>query len=86
MEPGIEPLDLAEPRELAPGRDERLLHGIIGQVDIAQDPLRDGEQPIRRAASEGPKGLLVPGPRRQYERPIHALPSGSRPIWARSLI
>ena len=72
MEPGVETLGLAEPRELAPGRDERLLHGVLGPVDVTQDPMRDGEEPIRRAAGEGGEGLLVPGSSRQDERPIHA--------------
>ena len=72
MEPGVETLDLAEPRKLTPGCDERLLDGVFGSVDITQDPMRDGEEPIRRAAGEGGEGLLVPGSSRQDERPIHA--------------
>jgi hypothetical protein len=72
MKPGVETLGLTEPRKLAPGRDERLLHGVIGQVGVTQDPIRDGEEPICRAASEGGERLLVPGSSRQDERPIHA--------------
>jgi hypothetical protein len=60
MEPGVETLGLAEPRKLPPGRDERLLHGVLGPSDVTQDPMRDGEEPIRRAAGEGGEGLLVP--------------------------
>ena len=72
MKPGVETLGLAEPRKLAPGRDERLLHGVFGPVDVTQDPMRDGEEPICRAASEGGECLVVPGSSRQDERPIHA--------------
>jgi hypothetical protein len=49
-----------------------LLHGVIGSVDVTQDPMRDGEEPICRAASEGGECLLVPQSSRQDERSIHA--------------
>ena len=82
MKPGVEPIGLAEPRELAPGRDERLLDGVLGQADVTQDPMRDGEQPICRATGEGGEGLLVPSTSRQDERLVHACLSTSRPGWA----
>ena len=47
VQPGVEALDLAEPREFPPGRDEGLLYGVLGPIDIAQDPMRDGVEPIR---------------------------------------
>ena len=72
MKPGVETLGLAEPRKLAPSRDDRQLDGVFGPVDVTQDPIRDGEEPICRAASEGGECLLVPGSSRQNERPIHA--------------
>jgi hypothetical protein len=42
--PGFEPLRVAQPRQLAPGDDQGLLHGVVGGVDVAQDPLGEHEQ------------------------------------------
>ena len=71
MDPGIEAFGFAQAWELFPGRHEGLLHGILGTSDIAQDPMRDPEQPISRTAGDRGEGLLVPGPRRLYERSVH---------------
>ncbi len=75
MNPRLETLDVAERGKLPPRRDERLLDGILGTPDVTQDPMRDGEQPVSRAAGDGGERLLVPGPRRFDEREVH--PSGS---------
>ena len=60
MDPGLEPIDLAELRKLPPGHDESLLHGILGQSDVTQDPIRNGEEPISRATGDRGKCLFVP--------------------------
>jgi hypothetical protein len=52
-----------------------LLDGILGARDVTQDPMRDDEQPVSLAASDGGVGLLVPGPCRLDEGEVH--PSGS---------
>ena len=75
MEPCLERSVFAECRQLPPRGDERLLDGVLGAPDVTQDPMRDGEQPVSRAASDGGEGLLVPGPRRLDEGEVY--PSGS---------
>ena len=75
MDPGLEALDVAERGQLPPRRDERLLDSVLGTPDVTQDPMRDGEQPVSRAADDGGERLLVPGPCRLDEREVH--PSGS---------
>ena len=75
MNPCLEALDVAERGKLPPRRDERLLDGVLGAPDVTQDPMRDGEQPVSRAAGDGGERLLVPGPRCFDERQVH--PSGS---------
>ena len=46
MEPRVEPVRIAEPGQVAPGDHQRVLHGILGPVDVAEDPLRDREEPV----------------------------------------
>ena len=60
MEPGVEAIDIPERRQLAPGEHEGLLDGILGEPEIAQDPIRDREEPPGRQADQG------------FERPIIA--------------
>ena len=48
VEPGVEPIRIAEPGQLAPGDHQRLLHGILGSADVAEDPLGDREESVRR--------------------------------------
>jgi hypothetical protein len=50
-----------------------MLHRVLGTVDVAQDPVRDREQPIRRATGDGGERLLVPEPSRLDEGSVHAL-------------
>ena len=71
MNPCLKALDVAERGKIPPRRDERLLDGVLGAPDVTQDPMRDGEQPVSRAAGDGGKRLLVPGPRCFDERQVH---------------
>ena len=82
MEPGVEALDLAKPRELAPGRDEGLLHGVLGPMDIAQDPMRDGEEPIRRAAGEEANASSSPDRAARTSDRSTLRSADARPVWA----
>ena len=63
-EPRLESLRIAEARQLTPGRDERLLDGILGAVEVAQDALGHGEQPVGIGARQEAEGLSVSVPRR----------------------
>jgi hypothetical protein len=71
MNPCLKALDVAERGKIPPRRDERLLDSVLGASDVTQDPMRDGEQPVSRAAGDGGKRLLVPGPRCFDERQVH---------------
>lgn len=67
-------------------RDERQLDSVLGAPDVTQDPMRDDEQPVSAAASDGGEGLLVPGPCRLDEVEIHPSDSVHRaPDWGRSV-
>jgi hypothetical protein len=42
-----------------PSRDERRLNGVLGQVDVAQDPTRDRHASVADRLRKGVEGLLV---------------------------
>jgi hypothetical protein len=46
MQPGIEPVRVAEAAHVTPCPDERVLDGILRRVLVAHDPLRDRKEPV----------------------------------------
>ena len=46
MEPGVEPVRVAQAGQVAPGGHERVLERILRPLDITNDPLREREQAI----------------------------------------
>ena len=46
MEPGLEPLRIAQRRQIPPGADQRLLRGILRTVAVTEDAVREGEAAI----------------------------------------
>ena len=71
MHPRVEPVRIAEPRQVTPGDHQRVLEGILGPVDIAEDPLRDREEPVAVRLDQVHEGRLVPSLRRLDEVAIH---------------
>ena len=59
IEPGVEPVRIAEAGQLAPGDHKCLLHRILGPVDVAEDSLADREEPVTTGSREDAKGLTV---------------------------
>jgi len=59
MEPGFEPIELAQRGKLAPNLDERHLYGVFGQVGVPQDSVRNKHAPSADLANQGGEGLLV---------------------------
>src|SRR4029078_2114155 len=59
MEPGIEPLRVAERRKVAPGAEERLLGGVLSTMGIAQDPVRQGVAAIHVTRRERRERLTI---------------------------
>jgi len=59
VEPRIEPVRIAEPAQITPGDHQRVLQGILGSVDVAQDPLRQREQAIHARAKQVDERRLV---------------------------
>ena len=75
VRPGVETVRVAQPRQLVPDRDQRLLQRILGEVVVAQDPVGGREQAAGRQAHQRLEGLLVATRRSRYEVTLHALPS-----------
>ncbi len=59
MEPDLEAFGVAQPRELAPREEECLLHGVLGPLDIAQDPVGDGVAAVTVQVEELREGDVV---------------------------
>ena len=46
MEPGLEPLGIAQRRQIPPGAEQRLLSRVLRPVAITEDPVGEGEAAI----------------------------------------
>ena len=83
MEPRLEPVGIAERPQVPPGADVRGLHRIFGEVDVAQDPVRDAEAAVAGDADERIEGILIAF-LRQFDRPsIHGTSLVRRVRWTR---
>ena len=52
LEPRIEAVRIAESPQVTPGDHQRILEGILGPIDVAEDPLGDREQPVTPVADQ----------------------------------
>ena len=59
MEPRLEAGRVAQGSELAPGRDQRGLDGVLRQVEIAEDPHRDRQASVADHARQGVERFRV---------------------------
>ena len=70
VDPRVEPIRIAEPPKVTPGDHQRVLEGILGSVDVAEDPVREGEEPVARRAHQVDECRLVATLRRLDEIPV----------------
>jgi hypothetical protein len=59
MEPGVEPIGVAQTPKIAPGPDQGVLDGILCGIPVAEDPPRDRVQAVVCRNREGLEGLVV---------------------------
>ena len=80
VEPRIEPVRIAEAPQVTPGDHQRVLEGILGPIDVAQDPLGDREEPVGPSADQVDIRLPIPVLCRLDEVAIHGsqLPGAAR--------
>jgi hypothetical protein len=84
MQPRIEAVRIAEPSQVTPGDHQRVLEGILGPIDIAEDPLGDREQVVAPSADQVDVCLPIPVPSRLHEVPIQRVAPRRRPVGAPS--
>jgi hypothetical protein len=79
LEPRIEPVRIAEPSQVPPGDHQRILQGILGPIDVAEDPLGDGKEAVASNADQVDERRPIPALRRLDEIAIHRVcPFGTR--------
>jgi succinyl-CoA synthetase beta subunit len=74
MQPGIEAIRVAERGQIAPGPDERVLHGVGGLFRIPEDQPGGGIQPGDRGACQLGEGVMIAVPRSLHEVSLHHAP------------
>ena len=83
VEPGVEPLDVAQRRQIAPGSHQRILCRILCEIGVAQDEASDGVESIDGTAGQDGEGLAVSASRPVDEvRLQRPAPSRGRPTWS----
>jgi len=71
MEPRVEAVRIAKPGQVAPSDHKRVLQGIIGPIDIAEDPLRERVEAVATNPDQVGVRLPVTAPCRLDEVAIH---------------
>jgi len=71
MEPRVEPFRIAESGQVAPSDHQRFLDGILGSVDVAEDPLREREESVATRTDQVGVCLPVAASGRLDEIAIH---------------
>jgi hypothetical protein len=85
VEPGIEPVRVAEAREIAPGADQRLLDRIAGELAVPEDQASGCVQAGDRRARELGEGVMIARLARSTSTRWSTVRSRSaRPAWPRS--
>ena len=46
MQPRVETIRIAEAAEVTPGDHQRVLQGVLGSIDVAEDSMRDREEAV----------------------------------------
>ena len=74
MQPGIEPLRIAQRGQITPGPDERVLHGVLGLFDVPEHEPGGAIQPGDRGACQLGEGVMIALPRSLHEVSLHHAP------------
>jgi hypothetical protein len=71
VDPGVEPVRIAEARKVTPGDHQRILQGILGPIDIPEDPVRDREESVTAELDQIDECRLITALCRLDEVAIH---------------
>jgi hypothetical protein len=78
-EPRIDSLRVAEPANIAPGGDERLLDGIVGPIVVSKNQGGDCIQSADRPVDEHGEGVMIALPRPLRQVSLHVATLSARP-------
>jgi hypothetical protein len=79
VEPRLESVRIPEPGQLLPGDHQRLLHGVLGPIDVAQDPVGNRVEAVGVNPDQDAEGLPVTVLRLLHEVAIHRPSDGTQP-------
>ena len=74
VRPGVKVRRVAELREVPPDVEQRLLRRVLGEIGVAQDPVRHRMETISHGDGEAREGLLVAVLCLPHEIDVHVLP------------
>jgi len=80
MQPRVEAVRIAEAAQVTPGDHQRVLQGILGSIDIAENSLRHREEAVGAGADQVDKRLPITPCRCLDEIAIHPLPVLVAPV------
>jgi hypothetical protein len=85
LKPRIEAVRIAEAPQITPGDHQRVLEGILGPIDIAEDTLCGREEVVLANADQVDIRRPIPVPRRLDEIAVHGLRLVGRALGGRRL-
>ena len=59
VQPRVESVRIAEPTQVTPGDHQRILEGVLGPIDVAEDPLRGRVETVHARADQVDECRLV---------------------------
>ena len=74
VRPGVKVRRVAQSREVPPDAQQRLLRRVLGEVGVAQDPVRHRVEAISHGDGEAREGLLVAALCAPHEIDVHVPP------------
>ncbi len=80
LQPRVETVRIAEAPQVTPGDHQRVLQGVLGPIDVAEDPLGDRKESVAPSADQVDIRLPIPVPCRLHKVAIHGshLPDAAR--------
>jgi hypothetical protein len=83
IEPGVEPVGIAQPRQVPPGSNERLLDRVARQLTVSEDQTGGRVQARGGGPNERAEGFAIAFSCALHEHPlVHDRPSFGAAPWA----
>ena len=74
MQPGVEPIGIAQRGQITPGTDKSVLHGVIGLFGIPKNQASGSIEAIDRGACQRSKGVMIAPQCSLHEFSLHVAP------------